>query len=79
MKGNYQLDIIDILDNPDAANENNVVTVPMIVMDSPKPSVTITGSLYDMIWYDMEERHCFCPKRFTLELITTGQFSVVKK
>ena len=47
LKENYNLKIIDIDIDVDAALEYNVLLVPMLLLESPKPKVTIIGSMAD--------------------------------
>ena len=45
---NSEIQIIDIKKNPELALANMVVVVPMLIMESPEPKVTIIGSLRDI-------------------------------
>ena len=43
----YELDVIDVLENPVAALDNHVVVTPMLILVEPPPRVTILGDLRD--------------------------------
>ncbi|KPA10373.1 KaiB domain protein [Candidatus Magnetomorum sp. HK-1] len=43
----YQLEIIDIVSRPETAFQYAVVAVPMLILVSPEPKVTIIGNMDD--------------------------------
>lgn len=43
LKGFYELEIIDVLENYQAAIENNIVAVPTLIIKEPLPEKTIVG------------------------------------
>lgn len=45
LKGRYELQVIDILENPDAAEEANIVATPTLIKLSPKPICRLIGDL----------------------------------
>jgi len=47
LKTNYCYEVIDILQNPIAALENNVPIVPMLIRVQPGHNVTIIGTFRD--------------------------------
>ena len=47
LKENYSLEVIDISENINAALEYNVILTPMLILESPKPQVTIIGNMED--------------------------------
>ena len=47
IKGRCNLEIIDITKDPQAALDNRVILVPMLLRHAPEPRVTIIGSLHD--------------------------------
>lgn len=47
LKGRYQNNIIDVLEDFEAALENNVLITPALILVSPPPKVTIFGNLSD--------------------------------
>jgi circadian clock protein KaiB len=48
LKGNYTIEIIDLLKNPQLARENQILAVPTLVRMSPKPVRNIIGDLSDI-------------------------------
>ena len=46
-KQKCQLEIIDIEKNIEAALQYNVIVIPMLLVEHPKPGLTIVGSLRD--------------------------------
>ena len=47
LPGNYELAIIDILQNQSLVKENEILVTPTLVKELPKPSVRIVGNLSD--------------------------------
>jgi circadian clock protein KaiB len=47
LKGNYKLDIIDVLENPDKAELERILATPTLIKLSPAPTRRITGDLSD--------------------------------
>ena len=45
LHGRYDLEIIDIYREPRAAQENNVIAIPMLVKQSPQPARRMVGDL----------------------------------
>jgi circadian clock protein KaiB len=47
MPGQYQLEIIDLLENPRLAREDNILAIPTLVRKLPTPLRKIIGDLSD--------------------------------
>lgn len=47
LKGNYHIEVIDILINPQLARENQIIAVPTLVRKLPRPVKNIIGDLSD--------------------------------
>lgn len=47
LRGNYKLEIVDVLENAQPALEHNVVVTPALLVLAPPPTVIIAGSLRD--------------------------------
>ncbi len=47
MKGRYQIEVIDLLENPHMARSDQIVAVPTLVRDLPGPVRKIVGDLSD--------------------------------
>ena len=47
LAGRYQLDVIDIFQEPERARANQVVAAPMLVKEVPLPLRRLTGDLSD--------------------------------
>jgi circadian clock protein KaiB len=47
LKGRYDLEIIDIYQQPSIAREENILAVPVLVRKLPLPEVRIIGDLSD--------------------------------
>jgi circadian clock protein KaiB len=47
LKGNYKLEVIDVLEDYKSALENNILLAPTLVVGGPKPETKIIGSLDD--------------------------------
>lgn len=45
LHGRHHLEIIDVLENVEAAVRNHVLVTPMLVLIAPRPEVTIIGNL----------------------------------
>ena len=45
LAGRYRLDIIDILDHPDAAEDANIVATPTLIRRTPEPVRRLIGDL----------------------------------
>ncbi|MCB0172047.1 MAG: circadian clock protein KaiB [Anaerolineae bacterium] len=45
LNGRHQLEVIDVLENVEAAVRNHVLVTPMLVLVAPRPEVTIIGNL----------------------------------
>jgi circadian clock protein KaiB len=45
LKGNYQLEIIDIQKDPDRAEEAGIIAIPTLIRLSPTPISRIIGAL----------------------------------
>ena len=48
LKGNYTIEVVDLLKNPQLARENQILAVPTLVRMFPKPVRNIIGDLSDM-------------------------------
>jgi circadian clock protein KaiB len=46
-KGQYSLEVINILDNPQRAVEDNILATPTLVKASPPPERRVVGDLSD--------------------------------
>jgi circadian clock protein KaiB len=47
LKGRYQLDIIDLYQQPELAQSDDVIAVPTLVKESPAPKQKVIGDLSD--------------------------------
>jgi circadian clock protein KaiB len=47
LKGSYQIEVIDLLEHPDLARGDQIVAVPTLVVNLPKPVRQIIGDLSD--------------------------------
>ncbi len=47
LKGHYELEIIDVLENYQAAIDNGIMLTPTLILVSPPPRVAVVGSLND--------------------------------
>jgi circadian clock protein KaiB len=47
LKGKYKIEIVDVLNNFEAALESNILLTPAVVVVSASPPVTIFGNLSD--------------------------------
>jgi len=45
LKGRYSLEVINVLDNPQRAEENNILATPTLVKASPLPERRVIGDL----------------------------------
>ncbi len=45
LKGGYQIEVIDLLENPHMARGNQIVALPTLVVDLPQPVRQIIGDL----------------------------------
>lgn len=45
LKGRYQIEVIDLLENPDMARGNQIVALPTLVVNLPQPVRQIIGDL----------------------------------
>jgi circadian clock protein KaiB len=45
LKGRYQIEVIDLLEHPDMARGNQIVALPTLVVNLPKPVRQIIGDL----------------------------------
>ena len=45
LKGRYSLEVINVLDNPERAQENNILATPTLVKASPLPERRVIGDL----------------------------------
>jgi circadian clock protein KaiB len=43
----YNLDIVDIMENPEIAEESNIVAIPTLIKEQPEPARRIIGDLSD--------------------------------
>jgi circadian clock protein KaiB len=48
LKGEYTLEVVDIYQNPQAANEYQIVAVPTLIKVLPQPLRRIIGDLADL-------------------------------
>lgn len=47
LKGQYSLEVINVLDNPQRAEEDNILATPTLVKASPPPEKRVIGDLSD--------------------------------
>jgi len=47
LKGNYTLEVVDVLEDYQAALDDNVLVAPTLIIMAPPPPATIIGSLAD--------------------------------
>ena len=47
LKGQYSLEVINVLDNPQRAVEDNILATPTLVKASPPPERRVIGDLSD--------------------------------
>ncbi len=47
LKGQYSLEVINVLDNPQRAGEDNILATPTLVKASPPPEKRVIGDLSD--------------------------------
>ncbi len=47
LKGSYELEIIDVLENPDLAEEKKILVTPTLIKDLPPPLKRVIGDLTD--------------------------------
>jgi circadian clock protein KaiB len=47
LAGAYELDIIDVVEDPDAAEHARILTTPTLIKESPSPARRVTGDLSD--------------------------------
>lgn len=45
LQGQYQIEVIDLLENPKLAKQNQIVALPMLVRELPEPIQKIIGDL----------------------------------
>ena len=45
LAGNYRIEVIDLLEQPQLARENEIVAIPTVVRRSPLPSRRVIGDL----------------------------------
>jgi circadian clock protein KaiB len=47
LAGRYELTVVDVLEDPDAAEQARILTTPTLIKESPAPSRRVTGDLSD--------------------------------
>ncbi len=47
LKSQYSLEVINVLDNPQRAVEDNILATPTLVKASPPPEKRVVGNLWD--------------------------------
>lgn len=47
LKGRYELEVIDIYQQPDLALEENIIAIPVLIRKSPLPEERVIGDLSD--------------------------------
>jgi circadian clock protein KaiB len=47
LKGNYTIEVIDVVKNFEAAVKDNVLVTPALILVSPSPRVVVLGNLSD--------------------------------
>ncbi len=47
LKDRYSLEVINVLDNPERAQEDNILATPTLVKTSPPPERRVVGDLSD--------------------------------
>ena len=43
LAGKYRIEVIDLIKNPQIAKRDNIVTIPLLIRNSPKPVRKLTG------------------------------------
>jgi len=43
--GRYQLQVIDVIENPEAAEQQRILTTPTLIKEAPLPARRVTGDL----------------------------------
>ncbi|RYZ29125.1 MAG: circadian clock protein KaiB [Sphingobacteriales bacterium] len=43
--GDYKLEVIDIMDDPDKAEEENILAIPTLIRKWPQPEIRLIGAL----------------------------------
>lgn len=60
LEGNFELEVIDVLEQPERAEQNKILTTPTLVKCSPAPQRKVVGDLTDcqkLLWaLDLRER-----------------------
>ena len=47
LKSRYELIIIDVIEHPEYTIEEEIITMPLLIKDTPLPKIRITGDLSD--------------------------------
>ncbi len=47
LKGQYSLEVINVLDNPERAEEDHILATPTLIKTSPPPERRVVGDLSD--------------------------------
>ncbi len=52
LSGNYELEVVDVTENPHIAEAERILATPTLVKESPLPLRRVTGDLSDqeMVW-----------------------------
>jgi circadian clock protein KaiB len=49
LKGRYQIEVIDLMENPQLARGDQIVAIPTLVRNVPQPVRTIIGDLFNSV------------------------------
>ena len=47
LQGEYEMEVVDILDEPQAAETNRILATPVVIKDTPPPRRRVLGDLSD--------------------------------
>lgn len=47
LQGEYEMEVVDILDEPQAAEVNRILATPVVIKDTPPPRRRVLGDLSD--------------------------------
>jgi circadian clock protein KaiB len=45
--GSYEIEVVDIMENPDSAEESKILATPTLIREKPLPTRRIVGDLSD--------------------------------
>jgi circadian clock protein KaiB len=47
LAGQYEVEVVDVLEDPDAAEENRIMATPTLIRERPEPARRLVGDLSD--------------------------------